>query len=80
MDKLINKTLKYLLVAAATLTMCRIGQHFAILERGGRAVGGEYLIIAFPFLYIIAKNTVSQILETLKKENSPQECELFTKK
>lgn len=52
------KALEFWVVALATLALFRLGQVYALRERGYFAYGGEYMLLLLPVIYYIAKSNI----------------------
>lgn len=63
------RALEAVAVILASIVLFHMGQAYALQERGYEAIGGEYLLLAFPALYYLLraefKDYVADLRETL---------------
>lgn len=66
-DTYIQKVISLAILLAVTVVLFKVGQAFALKERGYEAVGGEYMLLMLPIIVLSIKDTYLQ----MKKENAP---------
>ncbi len=66
-ERLIFTVLELIIVLCLTGITFVLGRAFALAERGYKAHGGEYLILALPVLYYARKQTVKDWLADIRE-------------
>ena len=66
-ERLIFAVLELIIILCLTGITFELGRAFALAERGYKACGGEYLILALPALYYAGKRTVKDWLGDLRE-------------
>lgn len=56
------KAFELWIVVIATLALFRLGQVYALQQRGFMAIGGEYTLLLLPLIYYVAKITTARLL------------------
>lgn len=62
-DKRALQILKWLAIIAAGILLFLLGKRVAYIERGYKAVGGEYLLLLLPLLWL----AVEQVIKDFRK-------------
>ena len=69
LKRLAIKSLELWMVVIATLALFRLGQVYALNQRGYMAYGGEYMLLLLPMIYYTAKSTI-----LMGNKKKPQNC------
>lgn len=72
-DKRILKLLKWLVIIAAGILLFLWGKRAAYIERGYEAVGGEYLLLLFPFFWWAAERVIKDFRRMWKDATGAEE-------
>ncbi len=58
------RALEFWVVIIATIALFRLGQIYALRQRGYIAYGGEYLLLLFPVVYYFLKSNIKLLLKS----------------
>ena len=67
--EIIKAIIKWLLICIATGIFFIWAKDLAYLQRGYKAVGGEYLLFIFPLIWYLFENNVKETLKSKKSKN-----------
>lgn len=59
--------LKYAALTAAGVLLFRLGQGYALAERGYKAIGGEALLLGLPLFWYLTETTIRDTVRDFRK-------------